>query len=263
MPGNEALDALGRKILDGAPVYLAHAVVDDAPDAIHWIDGQGLYATVTLVTDPYHGSKSKAAVGGSLYGAWGGRFHSEPLARGEHVLLALVEGTPEGHAVLLSRVPVQASAPPTSAVFRLVNERNLARVTFDVFGDGESWFRGLKNGSLFTRLEEDGAYTLQLPDGGVIDATKDDAQGGWAIKLKTGAGATVIATAKGVALRSPSGASYVEVTDAGVVLHGTIVKTEGTTLLNVKPGDLPAAQAALFGPGAAAAAPSTSVMVGK
>jgi hypothetical protein len=259
VPGNEALDALGRKILDGAPVYLAHAVVDE----IHWIEAQGLYAVVTVVTDPFHGTKCKAAVGGSLYGAWSGRFHSEPLVRGEHVLLALVEGTPEGHAVVLSRVPVQASAPPSSAVFRLVNERNLERVTFDVFGDGESWYRGLKNGSMFTRLEGEGAYTVQLPDGGLIDATKDDAQGGWSIKLKTGAGATVLATATGVALRSPDGASYLEVTNAGIVAHGPIVKTEGTTLLNVKPGDVPAVQAALFGPSAAAAAPSTSVMVGK
>jgi hypothetical protein len=260
--GNEALDALGRKILDGAPVYLAHAVVNDSPDALHWIDGQGLYAVVTLVTDPYHGAKCKAAVGGALYGAWGGRFHAEPLARGEHVLLAMVEGTPDGHSVILSRVAVEASAPPANAVFRLVNERNLARVTFDVFADGESWYRGLTNGSLFTRLEGEGAYTVQLPDGGVIDATKDDAQGGWAIKLKTGAGATVLTTSKGVALRSPDGANYVEVTDAGIVLHGTVVKTEGMTLLNVKPGDVPAAQAALFGPTAATAAPSTSVMVG-
>jgi hypothetical protein len=260
---NEALDALQRQILAAAPVYLAHAIVDDDAEAIHWIERQGLYAVVTLVTAPFHGAACKAAVGGSLYGAWGGRFHAEPIRRGEHVLVALVEGNPDGHAVVLSRVPVEGSAPPSSAVFRLVNEQNLQTITFDVFEDGGSWYRGLKNGSLFTRLESSGNYTVQLPDGGVIDATKDDVQGGWAIKLKTGTGATVLATAKGVTLKSPNGKNYLEVTDAGIVLHGNVVKTEGLTLLNCKPGDVPVAQTALFGTGGPAAIPSMSVFIGR
>lgn len=259
---NEALDALEKKILGRAPVYLAHAIVDDDSEALHWIDGQGLYAVVTIVTDPFHGSKCKAAVGGALYGCWGGRFHSEPLRRGEHVLLAMVEGNPDGHAVVLSRVSVQKSAPPTSAVFRLVNERNLQKITFDVLGDGESWYTGVTNGAIFTKLEGDAHYTVQLPDGGVIDATNDPVQGGYAIKLKTGAGATVLATSKGVSLKSPNAKSYIEVTDAGIVLHGTMVKTEGLTLLNIRPGDTPVNAAVACGPGGVATKGSTSVYAG-
>jgi hypothetical protein len=244
---NEALDALEKKILARAPVYLAHAIVDDDAEAIHWIDGQGLYAVVTVVTDPFHGSKCKAAVGGALYGSWGGRFHSEPLRRGEHVLVAMVEGGPDGHAVVLSRVAVQKSAPPSNAVFRLVSEQNLEHITFDVLADGESWYTGVTNGAIFTRLEGDANYTVQFPDGGVIDATKDEAQGGYAIKLKTGSGATVLATSKGVSLKSPNGKNYLEVTDAGIVLHGKVVKTEGLTMLNVKPVDAPPMRAVAYG----------------
>lgn len=235
--GPEAVAALHAAMATQAPVYLAHGQVADDDGAIEWIDGQGLYAEVVLATKPFHGERCKAAVGGALLDVAPGTLHSRPLHAGDHVLVALVEGTPGGHAVILSRVPTSATAPAEMVAGRAVTERNVSRTAFDLFGPGESWHVGLQGGgSMFVRFEGEGRLAFLMPDG----ATLAFDAGAWKVRSKDGASVQV---GPAVTLRSPSGQSWLEVTDEGVFAYGPKVDLDGRIVRIGNPSDPMAAGA--------------------
>lgn len=260
-----AIGGLLAKAKEGEGLPFVWGIIPDEADAVHWIKGQGLYVEAVISGGEFDGQRVKASVGGNLYGSFGGRFHSEPLKAGEHLLIALVEGAPDGAAVAFTRIPVEDSAPPDQAAFRTVTEANLKRFLFDVLPDGIGYSATVQNGSIYVRLIDASDFTIQTPDGGAIAVVEDKIQGGYQIKIKHGGGAVLLVTGTGLELRSPNGKSYVQVTDAGVVLHGAkFVKTEGVTLLAMDPtkGDTVVGQSAHYGtPGPGAS--SSRVFVGK
>jgi hypothetical protein len=258
----DAIGLLSKKLRDGERVPFVHAIVPDEKDAIRWIAGQGLYVEAICSGDPYDGERVRAAVGGSLYGSFGGRFHSDPLLPGEHVAIALVEGTLDGHAVVMSRVPVEDSKPPSTVAFRQVTEATLRKFLFEILPPGVGFSATLEGGSVYVRLIEKGSFTIQLPDGSVIDCQKNPVDGDYGIKLKSAKGAVVMVVGSGVFLGSPSKTSYIQVEDSGITLHGQIIRSEGTCLLGMDAtsGDVPAAQGAAICP---AGAPSTAVIGSK
>lgn len=266
---SEGVGKLEKEMDEGRPVYLAHGVIVDDDDAIHWVKGQGLYATVVL-SGKFDGARCKCEVGGSLFSASPrGRIHSEPLASGDHVIVALVEGDPRGHAVIISR-NVNASSPPTAddVAYRGLHEVNLAKHHVDKYEVGASRFEELENGSYFMRMKGKGNWTVKFPDGSVIDATQDPVRGGVQIKIKHGGGACVLVSGTGVQMKSPSGGSWLQVDDAGVVIASDkVVRTQGVTMLDMKAGaDAPVGQSVALctvGPSGPAVFGSSRVYAGK
>jgi len=252
----------------GQPVNLAQGVIAEGDEAIHWIKGQGLYAEVVLATEPYDGTPCKAAVGGSLfYATKRGRVHSEPIASGDHVIVALIDGDPNGHCVILSRVPGTHAEPGEQVAYRGVNEINLSNHYFDKHEKGGSHLIEYEDGSVFTRMVGSGNWTLKLPDGSVIDAQGNPLTNSYDLKLKQSQGAAVILSAKGVQVKSPSATSWIQVDDTGVTIAGPRVVTQGITLLSMskEAADTPATQGVAFGtPGTVGpSGHSTRVYVGK
>lgn len=240
----EAIDRLGQKVLDGGKVYLAHGLILDEAGAIFWVDGQGLYARVILAGDPMDGIETQAAVGGDMFSASGGGLHSRPIKRGEHVIVALIEGDPRGESVIVSRVSTVASQPAGQVSYRTVNESNVQRTAFDLLPDGVPWHIGLKNGSLHVRLEESGDMVFQMPDKAVLVYSNGV---GW--KIRSAGGSLMMCTDDVVQLKSRGGQSWLEIKDSGIQImtSGGAVQINGQTLmLNMKSGDAPPSQSALF-----------------
>ncbi|MBI2391508.1 MAG: hypothetical protein HYV09_18100 [Deltaproteobacteria bacterium] len=268
----EALGLFANAIRRDMAIEFAHGVIADGEEAIHWVKGQGLYAEVVLASDPWDGATCKAAVGGSLfYATKRGRLHSEPIAAGDHVIVVLIEGDPNGHCVIISRASGAHAEPEAEVAFRGVHEINLTKHHFDKYEKGSGHLIEYEDGSVFTRLKGKGNYTVKLPDGSVIDATNDAVNGGYQLKLKHAGGACVLVNANAVQLKSPMGTSWLQVSDKGIDLVGPYVRTKSLTFLSLdkEVGDAPGLQGVAYGrPWPTAPAPepsghSTRVYVGK
>lgn len=267
MHESEALGAYAEKVREGTPMPHSHAVIVDDDDAIHWIEGQGLYAELILTSPKYNGVPCKAAVGGDMYYAAGGALHNRVIRRGEHVIVALVDGDPNGHAVIISRAPTTASNPASEVAFREITEKNLGRTNADLFGPGESWHVGLRGGgSLFLRVEDDGNVAINTKGGSFCYSAKSDA---WQVKHRDGASVQV--NSKAVTLKSPGARSWIEVRDDGIdIVSAGVTKLLGKNglFLNVSTKDAATfkAQAVAYAisgpPGATPVGRSFSVFVG-
>lgn len=265
---SEAISALLQAAHKGTGVTLSHAIVaqetEDGEAPIYWVDGIGLYAELLLSSPRTNGARCRAAVGGDLFAtSTSGALHSRVLRKGDHVLVALVDGTPNGHAVILCRVPVQDMVPATESAFRELTEKNLTRyVNADVFAPGESWHIELTDGSVFLRLTGDANLVINDPDGGSFAYSK--ASKAW--QVKHGDGASLQVHAGGVTLKSPGAKSWIEVRDDGVsvVSAGTTKVFGGKGLfLNVSSKDALTVKAQGVGYGAGVpSACATTVFVG-
>lgn len=270
---SEAMGAFEKKIRDSTPMQVSQGRIadetEDGEPSVWWVEGFGLSAEVILV-GRLNDTRVRAVVAGSLFDAHGGGLHSRPIKKGDNVLVALLEGgDPNGHAVIFSRVQTTFHPPAGECAFRKVTEANVQTDAFDLFPDGEGWRIGLKNAGMFIRLEgESGDFAVAAPDGTSISIVKDEANGGWTTKLKNGNGAVMMATAKGVSLKSKNGLNFIEVTDEGVFIQGKTTKVMGKdgVYLNTKAGDNPYVQGASMGPVGVATTvttASTKVFVGR
>jgi len=269
----DALALLEQKIRAGLPVPLSVGFIARNENAIRYVARQGLYSRVVLSGGVWDGETCDAAVGGALFFATArGRFHSEPIAPGEAVLVALVEGDPAGAAVIVSRYSTtDAAADPEEEVgFRPVHEVNLSNHHVDRMTPGADVYVDLVRGSYFMRLQEVGDYTIRAPDGTVVNLLQDDANGGWSAKLKHATGACVLVSGAGVRITSPDGESYLQVDNAGVAVRtpGRFKTEAGLVFLNVRETDaalLPTAMCAYRGPlvpTPLVTAPSATVFIG-
>jgi hypothetical protein len=238
-----AIDLLQKKILEGVPLTLSIGFVANEPDAIRYVAGIGLYSRVTLAGGVWNAEPCDAMVAGSIFFATArGRLHSEPLSPGDPVVVALLDGRPDGVCCILSRANFAGTVPEGVEIgHRPIHEVNLSNHYFDRYPSGSDRYVDLVKGSCFVRLNEAGNATLQTPDGGTVDAVEDTVNGGWTFKIKNAGGAVAIVSKAGVRLASPDGQTYLQVDDDGITARSPgRFKTEcGFVLLNIKPEDAP------------------------
>lgn len=237
LPGAEGAQAMLRKAAELVPKRIVQAEIADTEDAVFWRDGMGLYATVVAVGSPYDGQEGTFPVGGDLFYAFNGALHLRTLRRKQPVTVHLLEESMEGHGVIVSRVTTDKSNPVVSAGFRKL-AGNFDRHNFDVFGDGEDVHTETVNGSIWYRINKSGSFVVNTPDGGSF--VYDDASKSW--KVKSGGGASLTVGPAGVCLRSPDGASFLEVSNAGVTSNtgGTNRVSGAVIAIGVEPGAAPA-----------------------
>jgi hypothetical protein len=258
---SEGMQAMQHDIADRAPKRQAMAQIVDEDDAVFWRDGFGLYAHVVFCGYPHDGVEGCFPVGGDLFSADDGALHLRVLKRKQRVVVLLLEDSPNGHGIIISRATTQDSNPVVSAGFRKL-AGNFDRHNFDVYGDGEDLHVETVNGSLWFRVNKAGNFTVNTPDGGSL-AYSDDAKG-W--KVKSGGGASVTVGAAGVCMRSPNGLNFLEVTNDGVKINGktTRIDGRGALMLNMGATDTPSPlQAVAYSVAGPANVVSPRVFVGK
>jgi hypothetical protein len=257
----EAIDSLEKKTRSRTPRAYSTGVISTDAGSIYYVDGIGLYAEVVLTGPEFDGLRARCSVAGPYFmpGATGA-LHTRPPALGDEVLVALVEGTVDGHCVIIGPNPNSHTPPPNSSsdpvAFRNVTGVNLLTTAFDRFGPGISWNTEIQDGILLFRLKGKGQCLIAHENGTSIMLSSAGA------KMKHTGGAFVQVDGSGAQLMSPSQTSCVAVTDAGVCITGPVIQTQGYTVLNAKPGDTPLTNAPMIGVSAFTAIPSTGVLIG-
>lgn len=253
---SEGMQAMQKDIEDRTPKRQSMAQIVDEPDAVFWRDGFGLYAHVVFCGYPHDGVEGCFPVGGDLFSADDGALHLRVLKRKQRVVVLLLEDSPNGHGIIVSRATTQDSNPVVSAGFRKL-AGNFDRHNFDVYGDGEDLHVETVNGSLWFRVNKSGNFTINTPDGGSL-AYSDDAK---AWKVKSGGGASVTVGAAGVSLKSPDGGSFLEVRNDGIFINGARLRLDARSPIELGleggAGVAPALKGTSLSP-----VPSTKVLMG-
>lgn len=184
----------------------------------------GISVECTVLAGPYTGATVQAKLAAPI----GPGFHAAPVAKGDTLILTLVDGHLGGLVIATGKLPGGYETPMPTAVAGLKTDADgLSKDVVQAPGPGIGHRFYIQGAPFLVRLkgiEEGyaGEFYVELPDGAFIRGVRHPKDGKWALVLRDAGKASVQVHNGKATLQSPNGNEMLMIDDAGVHVSGKL-----------------------------------------